>query len=218
MQHYATIDINPVEPVRIGFRQARGASFRCRFTFKIPPVIGGNLAGGPVLQAPAPRAAIDENPQIVFRPRSQSGAFGYDLTITDAQAGVADVAIDGAFFRDPNGYWVELYTRDSEGHPLRMVAQGEMALTGGAYAYEGPLGPMTLPTPPAGPPGPPGAPGAASTVPGPQGEPGQRGTMWFTGEGPPAGGENFIEGDMYLDVSNGDTWRFDSSTGTWTHT
>lgn len=217
MQHYATIEWNPVEPVRIGFRQARGESFRCRFLFKRPELASGAVAGQ-VVQGPTPLATIDESPQLVFRPRSRGGALGYDLTINDAVAGTADVAIDGAAFNDPAGYYCELYTRDSSGHPLRMVAHGEVAFTGSAYAYEGPFGPMTLPTPPAGPPGPEGPAGAPSTIPGPAGEPGTRGTMWFTGEGPPAGGENFIEGDMYLDVSNGEIWRFDSSTGTWTHT
>ena len=48
----------------------------------------------------------------MFRPRSRGGAYGYDLVVNDLKAGTADVAIDGAFFNDPSGYLVELYTRD----------------------------------------------------------------------------------------------------------
>lgn len=207
------IDLNTVEPARIGFRQARGATFRCDFLFRLPEAV--EPPAGRVQQRVAPRGALDYAPQIVFRPRSSSGAHGYDLIVNDALAGTAHVTIDGAFFNDPNGYLVELYTRDADGRPLAMVAHGQMNLTGAAYQYDGPLGPMTLPTPPAGEQGARGPAGAASTVPGPAGDPGQRGTMWQTGEGPPAGtGEN-ITGDMYLDVISGDIWRFDASTGTW---
>ena len=39
MQHNAIINVNPVEPVRIGFRQARGAAFRCRFLFRVPDTV-----------------------------------------------------------------------------------------------------------------------------------------------------------------------------------
>ena len=195
MQHNAVIDVNPVEPVRIGFRQARGASFRCRFTFKVPDAVAPSSHTRPTAGL---RSTLEDSPQLVFRPRSRGGAYGYDLVIDDLQAGTASVAIDGAFFNDPSGYLVELYTRDSSGHPLALVAKGEMALDGGAYAYEGPFGPLTLPTPPAGETGPMGPAGPASTVPGPAGADGTRGSMWFTGEGAPIGGENYIEGDMYL--------------------
>ena len=106
MQHNAIIDANPVEPSRIGFRQPRGARFRCRFTFKRPAVVeGAQLQVGPMKLSARQFAAIDESPQIVFRPRSRPGAWGYDLTINDAQAGTADVEIDGAFFQDPAGIW-----------------------------------------------------------------------------------------------------------------
>jgi hypothetical protein len=213
MQHNAVIDVNPVEPVRIGFRQARGASFRCKFTFRSPQT--ANPASHAQLAA-APRSTLDDAPQLVFRPRSKGGAYGYDLVVDDLQAGTANVFIDGAFFNDPAGYLVELYTRDSAGHPLSLVAKGELALDGGAYAHEGPFGPLTLPTPPAGATGPMGPAGPASTVPGPAGSDGQRGSMWFTGEGAPVGGTNYQEGDMYLDQLSGDVWRFDSSRGMWT--
>lgn len=175
------IDVNPIEPVRIGFRQAHGAAFRCDFTFLTP-------------------GAVDEFPQLVFRPRSKGGASAYDLVTDNPAAGTAHVDVPGVFFNDPNGYIVELYTRDAEGHPTRLIAHGEMALTGGAYAYDGPLGPASLPTGPVGPAGPAGVAGQ----PGPAGAPG---SIWTTGIGAPVTAGS-VTGDMYLDTATGNVWRW----------
>lgn len=196
------IDWNPVEPQKIGFRQARGQAFKCRFVFKPAPVPAAVAAG--VAPMAATRAVLDNAPQLIFRPRSKGGASGYDLVVADAAAGTADVTIDGAFFNDPNGYLVELYTRDSEGRPLALIAYGQMAMTGGAFAYDGPLGPATLPTGPVGPAGARGVDGA----PGPAGSPG---SQWTSGTGDPttAGVTN---GDMYLDSATGNVWRWTGTT------
>jgi hypothetical protein len=194
------IDLNPVEPARMGFRQARGAAFSCTFLFKEP---GGGGAQPAV-------ASVPGNLQLVFRPHSDNGAWPYDIVTVDPTAGTARVEIDGAFFNDPKGYTVEMYTRDADGRPLELIALGEMRLTGGAYEYTGPLGPMTLPAGVQGPAGPAGQQGPAGL----QGIQGIRGSMWFTGHGGPTIiGE--VEGDMYLDVDTGDVWRWVVPLATW---
>jgi hypothetical protein len=63
----------------------------------------------------------------------------------------------------------------------------------------------------AGPPGPPGTPsnvpgppGAPSNVPGPPGQTGQRGSIWFSGAGPPPTPlSGALPGDFYLDSQTG---------------
>jgi hypothetical protein len=42
-----------------------------------------------------------------------------------------------------------------------------------------------------------------------------RGSRWYTGAGAPAiVPDTRVEGDMYLDESNGDVWRWDGATWT----
>jgi hypothetical protein len=200
------ITLNRFEPARIGWRQARGMPLDCDFVFNSD-------------DTPSPTAlAIDtQYPQLVFRAKSDTSMSAYDLQIVDAISGRAHLDVPGVFFSDKRGYLAELYFRNSQGQPTRLAANGEMVLSpGGAYQTIGPLFAASLPTGPQGPAGPAGAPGAASTVPGPVGPSGQRGSMWFTGVGPPPGGTtDYVTGDMWLDQSNGDTWRFDSSLGAW---
>jgi hypothetical protein len=187
------IDLNPIEPARLGFAQARGQGLRCSFLFRAPP--------------PAAADMTDSNPQLVMRPRSRLGAVqGYDITVTSPNTGEVD--IEGAALQDPNGYNVELYARDTAKRPTALLAAGAMVMTGGAYAYTGPYGPMTLPVV-AGPPGPAGPAGAA----GEPGIAGQRGSTWTTGAGAPLVLGNEVNGDMYLQ-DNGDVWRF--AGGVWT--
>lgn len=184
------IDINPVEPARIGFRQARGVSFNRDFLFREN-------------QAPL-RDIEQQSPQLIFRPKSDLGASAYDLMITNPANGGAHLDVPGSFFSDPRGYLTELYFRDSDGHPTRLVANGVMSLSpGGAYQFQGPLFPASLPT------GPVGASGPA----GPTGPQGVRGGVWTTGSGAPTIHGTEVEGDMYLDESNGDVWRY--SSGLW---
>jgi hypothetical protein len=188
------VDLNPAEPARLGFSVARGQRFACAFLFQAPasPNPGDSGIG-------------DYRPQLILRPRSRPGAAGYDLSINGE---VGMVEIDGAALQDPNGYTVELYARDENLRPTALLASGAMVMTGGAYAYEGPLGPMTLPVV-EGPPGPAGNQGQ----PGVQGEQGTRGSMWFSGHGTPTIiGE--VVGDMWLDVDTGDVWRW-GGLGSW---
>ncbi len=187
-----TIDLSPAEPARIGFAQPRGAKFNCSLQFRRAGPAATDLSGA--------------NPQLILRPRSRSGAQGYDIAMTSADTG--EVEIDGAALQDPNGYTVELYARDDNLRPTELLASGAMVMTGGAYAYSGPFGPMTLPVV-AGPAGPAGSPGG----PGIQGPAGTRGSMWFSGHGAPSIiGE--VVGDMYLDVDSGDVWRW-GGLGSW---
>jgi len=180
------IDLSPVEPARIGFRIARGEKFREEFYFRRPDGQVADITG--------------MNPTLVLRPKSKPGAWGYPLDVAAPATGYGFVDIDGVFFNDANGYTAELYSTTEDGVPLDLIGLGEVAMTGGAYAYEGPLGPMTLPQGPEGPPGPVGATGA----PGPQG---QRGSKWFTSTHPPdnPGG---VDGDMWLETDTGNVWRW----------
>lgn len=57
-----------------------------------------------------------------------------------------------------------------------------------------------------GPPGPAGAPGAA-------GAPGKRGSLWFTGTGPPGSLPTAMPQDMYLDAATGDISQLSSGGG-----
>lgn len=180
------IDLSPVEPARIGFRIARGEKFREEFFFRR---IDGSVAD-----------ITGMYPQIIFRPKSKGGASGYDLEVADPTIGYGFVDIDGVFFNDQNGYTCELYSRTEDGRPIDLIAYGEVAMTGGAFAYEGPLGPATLPTGPEGPPGPIGQTGDA-------GPPGIRGSIWFTSTHPPDNpGE--VDGDMWLETDTGNVWRW----------
>ena len=106
---------------------------------------------------------------------------------------------------------VEVYERNATGQPQRMLATGRIDLTGYAYRQSGPLGPASFPTGPSGPAGPVGATGA----PGATGQPGMRGSRWYTAAGPPGLGvpDDRVDGDMYLDESNGDVWRWSAAAG-----
>ena len=59
--------------------------------------------------------------------------------------GYGTLDLDGAVINDPHGYSIELYARDDTGSPTDLLAEGAIAITGGAYAYEGPFAPLTLP-------------------------------------------------------------------------
>jgi len=176
------VDLNGVEAARIGFRQARGAAFNCDFVFRNADGSTANMTAA--------------YPQLVFRPRSKGGASAYDIVGNRLD-------IPGAFFSDPHGYSVEMYSRDSQGQPTALIAHGTLAITGGAYEYEGPLFSATLPT------GPQGERGFA----GPPGPQGARGGTWTTGPGDPVFMGTEVEGDMWLNETNGDVWRY--SSGTW---
>lgn len=192
--HHATIFIQPVGAAPIGFAQATGMPGDIRVNFKTQ----SNLA--------YPNIA-DEYPQLVLRPFTKSGAYGYDIDIDDPTGASGLAVVPGIVMNDR--FAVEVYTRTIEGVPKRMIACGRVDLTGYAYQYSGPLGPVTVPAGPAGPPGPPGLTGAP-------GAEGVRGSRWYTGAGAPTlPAEGRVEGDMWLDETNGDVWRWDGTTLMW---
>ena len=108
---------------------------------------------------------------------------------------------------------IEVYTRNDQGQPQDMLACGRVDLTGYGYAAYGPLAPASYSVGPAGPAGPQGA----SGVPGAMGVPGMRGSRWYTGLGVPGGSilDDRVDGDMYLDESNGDVYRWSAGTAQW---
>jgi len=196
--HQATIYIDPVGPVPVGFAQAAGLPGDIRFDFKTQ----GNLA--------YPNIA-DLYPQIVLRPFTSHSLFAYDIAINDPTGASGIATIPGGTINDRCS--VEVYTRNSIGNPQRMIAVGRIDLTGYAYTTSGPLGPASYPQGPQGPAGPQGSTGAA----GPTGSPGLRGSRWYTGAGAPSGviPDDRVDGDMYLDETTGDVWRWNAATSTW---
>jgi len=191
--HQATIFVNPTLPDEIGFAQAAGVPGDVRFYFKNP-------SGLPYTEI------VDLNPQLVMRPFTSSGAFGYDIVVNDVTGASGIATIPGSAMNDR--FNIEVYTRDVEARPLDLLACGRIDLTGYGYAIYGPLSPATYSTGPMGPAGPMGPRGV-------QGEQGVRGSRWYTGIGAPITVADVrMEGDMYLDESNGDVWRW--SEGAWT--
>ena len=194
--HQAMIYVNPTLPDEIGFSQAAGMPGDVRFYFKTPD-------GLPYVEI------ADLNPQMVMRPFTSGGIFGYDIVVNDVTGASGIATVPGSAMNDK--FNIEVYTRDVEKRPLDMIACGRIDLTGYGYMKYGPLSPATYSTGPVGPAGPMGPRGAVGDT----GAQGERGSRWFTGAGAPViGGPGMVEGDMYLDESNGDVWRW--SAGTWT--
>jgi hypothetical protein len=195
--HSTTIYVNPTLPDDIGFAQGAGTPGDVRFYFKA-------LDGLPYVEI------ADLNPQLVLRPFTGFGASGYDININDVTGASGIATIPASVMNDR--FNIEVYTRNSELQPQDLLACGRIDLTGYGYAIYGPLAPASYSTGPAGPAGPMGPRG----VQGDAGIPGVRGSRWYTGAGAPAAVPDVrIEGDMWLDESNGDVWRWSESTG-WT--
>jgi hypothetical protein len=195
--HQATIHIDPVGPAPVGFAQAAGVPGDIKFDFKTQ----GNVAYP---------AIASLYPQLVLRPFTQPYVFAYDIVINDP-TGASGIATVPAIVMNDR-FTVEVYARNSIGQPQRMLASGRADLTGSAYLSSGPLGPASYPQGPMGLTGPAGAPGA----PGATGDPGVRGSRWYTGAGAPVTVPDArVDGDMWLDESNGDVWRWSATTRTW---
>jgi hypothetical protein len=189
------IYVNPTLPDEIGFSQAAGMPGDVRFYFKTPD-------GMPYVEI------ADLNPQMVMRPFTSGGIFGYDIVVNDVTGASGIATVPGSAMNDK--FNIEVYTRDVEQRPLDMIACGRIDLTGYGYMKYGPLSPATYSTGPMGPAGPMGPRGAVGDT----GAPGVRGSRWFTGPSAPTiGGPGMVEGDMYLDESNGDVYRW--TDGAW---
>jgi len=197
--HQAIIHVDPTGPSPIGFAQAAGMPGDVRFDFKTQT----NLAYPNI---------VELYPQMVLRPFTLGGAHAYDIAINDPTGASGIATIPGSVMNDNFG--VEVYSRNSIGQPQRMLAYGRISLNGYAYLNTtGPLSPATYSIGPSGPAGPQGATG----TPGPTGSPGARGSRWYTGAGVPSGviPDDRVDGDMYLDETNGDVWRWTAAAATW---
>jgi hypothetical protein len=194
--HHATIYIAPIGPVPIGFAQAAGMPGDIRFDFKTQ----ANIAYPNVASL---------YPQLVLRPFTQTLVHAYDIVIDDPTGGSGLATVPGVVMNDR--FNAEVYSRNATGQPQRMIACGRVELNGSAYISSGPLGPASYPTGPVGPAGPVGAMGPV----GPVGDQGIRGSRWYTGVGAPAAVPDVrVDGDMYLNESTGDVYRWDGSTWT----
>jgi len=193
--HQATIYVNPTLPDEIGFSQAMGVPGDVRFYFKAPNGL--------------PYSEIaDLHPQLVMRPFTNSGAYGYDIDVIDVSGASGVATLPASVMNDR--FNIEVYTRNEQLQPLDLLACGRIDLTGYGYAIYGPLAPASYAVGPSGPAGPMGPRG----VTGDAGTPGMRGSRWYTGAGtPPTVDIDMIEGDMWLDETNGDVYRW--SNGTW---
>ena len=190
--HTSTIYVNPTLPDEIGFAQGAGTPGDVRFYFKAP-------GGLPYVEI------ANLNPQLVMRPFTSTGIYGYDIDVIDVTGASGVATIPASVMNDR--FNIEVYTRNDLLQPQDLLACGRIDLTGYGYTQYGPLAPAAYSQGPQGPVGPAGAQGAA-------GDPGARGSRWYTGAGAPGAiPDTRVEGDMYLDESTGDVWRWTS--GTW---
>ena len=193
--HTSTIYVNPTRPDEIGFAQAAGTPGDVRFDFKtIAGVAYPNVAA--------------LYPQLVLRPFTTATSYGYDINIDDPTGASGLAVIPASAMTDR--FNIEVYSRNDIGQPQDMLACGRIDLTGYAYMAYSPLAPASYSVGPAGPAGPQGVPGG----PGPQG---MRGSRWYTGTGVPTEAipDARIDGDMYLDETNGDVWRWSADSRSW---
>lgn len=199
MLHHATIYINPVGVAEVGFAQAAGMPGDFRFDFKHPSGI-------------AWPDIVHSYPQLVLRPHTRGGSYAYDIVIDDPTGSSGLAQVPGSVMNDR--FNVEVYSRYPAGtQPYRMLAVGRVDLTGYAYTSSSPLSPATYAQGPSGPAGPTGATGAAGAA----GAPGVRGSRWYTGVGSPSIGvpDSRVDGDMWLDESTGDVYRWSAAMATW---
>jgi hypothetical protein len=195
--HQATIHIDPKGVVPVGFTQAAGLPGDIKIDFKTQ----SNMAYPGI---------IDLFPQLVLKPYTKQGLYAYDIVINDPTGASGIATIPGGVINDRHN--IEVYTRNSIGQPQRMIAAGRIDLTGDAYRSSGPLGPAAYPTGPEGPAGPQGPRGVTGAT----GDQGERGSHWYTGAGAPGAiPDTRVDGDMYLDETTGDVWRWNAASSTW---
>ena len=196
-----TVYVDPVGASEIGWTQAAGMPGDTTFLFRTP----GNV----------PYAAIaGMSPQLVLKPYTVYNVSAYDITVNDPTGAAGIATIPGSVMVDRMR--VEIYSRNTTLQPQRMLAAGRVDINGYSYASSTPLSPATYAQGPAGPPGPMGVPGVPG-LPGDTGDAGERGSHWYTGVGPPPAllpGVR-VDGDMYLDETSGDVWRWDAASAAW---
>lgn len=149
--------------------------------------------------------------QFVLLPRSRGGVIPFDMQASDPANGIARVEVSGSQLTDVSGYNIELYSRRANAVPsdppipTGLAAKGVLVTEGSGYRSDGPMYLINVPTI-VGPPGPMGATGPVGAT----GSTGQRGSIWTTGPSVPTA-TDALPGDMYLDESNGDVYRFDGA-------
>jgi hypothetical protein len=187
-----TIYVSSVEPAPLSLRWPLGIDLDLLLTMKQQN--GAAVDPTPLL------------PQFVLLPRSKGGIYPYDMTVYDAVNGISRVEVPGTVLTDPWGYGLELYTRrlnDVPGDPplpTGLAAKGALITEGSSYLSAGPLGMVNIPV--------------VTGPQGPKGDTGARGSVWFTGSGAPTMTLNVASGDMYLDETTGDVWRYDGAVWT----
>jgi hypothetical protein len=125
-----------------------------------------------------------------------------DVETYDTANGIGRVRVPGVMFADHNGYALELYQRTpavepaDPALPVGLLATGVVVTSRSAYQAGQPFGAVSVPTVvgPAGPAGPAGV----------------RGSIWYSAPGLPIGIDAMM-GDMYLDETSGDVYRFENT-------
>lgn len=195
-----TIHLNPVEPALLSLRTPLGVDLTLDVTMRT--------------QQNAPVDPTSVLPQLALLPRSLGGVFGYDMAVQDAVNGIVRAKVPGSALVDRHGYTLEMYSRRTADNPADppvptgLIAKGVVVLEGNAYQQMGPFAPIAVPTI-VGPQGPKGDTGATGAT----GPTGQRGSIWTSGVGVPVATGNELPGDMYLDESNGDVYRYEEGVG-----
>src|ERR1700750_3411666 len=105
--HQATIFVNPALPDEIGFAQAAGVPGDVRFYFKDPSGLPYTDIAG-------------LNPQLVMRPFTSSGAFGYDIVVNDVPGASVIASIPASAMNDR--FNIEVYTRNDQLQPQDLLA------------------------------------------------------------------------------------------------
>jgi hypothetical protein len=195
-----TVILNPIEPAPLSVRAPLGIPLDLDLTFKNQKA-----------------AVVDPNtllPQLVLLPRSFGGIFTCPVETMSSGDGTAKAEVPGTALVDTSGYTLELYSRRVAENPddppvaTGLIAKGVLVLEGSAYGRGSSLQPMVVPVV-VGPPGPQGPQGEQGDI----GPTGQRGSLWTSGEGPPALTGFELTGDMYLDELTGDIYRFEAGVG-----
>lgn len=192
------IYVDPTGPAPIGWSQAAGVVGDTLFTF--------------LRQSNAPFIGIENfYPQVVLKPFRSTARHAYDIVITDPVGAQGQASIPGSVMTDDFG--LEVYFRNAEKQPVKLIASGRVSLNGYVYNKGTALSPATFEVGPEGPAGPQGDTGAT----GAPGAPGVRGSRWYSGAGPPSMGvpDDRVDGDMWLNETNGDVWRWDAATAMW---
>ena len=132
--------------------------------------------------------------------------YAYDVATYDAVNGIGRVQVPGMAIRDANGYSLELFQRmeavDAD-RPARTDRRARHRVDGRASRRSTSRSARSLGSACQWSPG-------LLDRPGPAGPIGVRGSLWSSAPGVPTSTEALV-GDMYLDETNGDVYRFEAT-------